>query len=298
MAETSELVTLRQGDYELELCPKGGGCITAFRYRGLDVMRSATKGYWLNFEPRCAGSFPLVPYSNRIADGRFTYDNRTYRLPINMPPEPHAIHGDGWHGAWTVETESASEAILVFEPKEAAIAHRSRQLFKLDDEGLTVMLELTNSGLHPLPFGFGHHPYFPRTDGMSLKATVSGVWLPDERNIPKDKIDLPPDWDFNRQKRLAALDLDNCFAGFEGKAAMHWPETGLSLVINADPIFGHLVVFVPPGEDFVCVEPVSHVTNGIHQLINGRDDTGLRVLQPSETLRGRMSFSATLGTLA
>ena len=75
---------------------------------------------------------------------------------------------------------------------------------------------------------------------------------------------------------------------------MHWPETSLSLTIDADPVFGHLVVFVPPGEDFVCVEPVSNVTNGIHQLTDGRDDTGLVVLEPSETLKGSMRFSATL----
>ncbi len=294
MAETSDRLTLTQGDHELELCPKGGGCITAFRYRGLDVMRCATEDYWPKFEPRESGSFPLVPYSNRIADGRFTYDDRTYRLPINMPPEPHAIHGDGWQGAWTVEAVGSSEAALVFEPEDAPISHRSRQLFKLDDKGLTATLELANTGAHALPFGMGHHPYFPRSEGLTLEAAVSGVWLPDERNIPKDKIALPEDWDFNHPKRLAALELDNCFTGFAGKATMNWPETGLSLAIDAEPIFGYLVVFVPPGEDFVCVEPVSNVTNGIHQLIAGRDDTGLKVLQPAETLKGSMRFSVTL----
>ena len=218
MAARPDVVSIEHGPYSLELCPTLGGCITAFRYKGIDLMRPATEGYWTTCEPRAAASFPLVPYSNRIADGRFTYDGRTYELPLNMPPEPHAIHGDGWQGAWTVEVREPAEVALVFEPEDAPIPHRSRQLFKLDDGGLTATLELTNTGAHALPFGFGHHPYFPRSDGLTLEATVSGVWLPDERNIPKDQVALPSDWDFNQPKRLAALKLDNCFTGFAGKS--------------------------------------------------------------------------------
>lgn len=294
MASTNDVLTLRNGDYELELCPKGGGCITAFRYRGIDVMRPATEDYWQGLEPRQAGSFPLVPYSNRIADGRFTYESHTYQLPINMPPEPHAIHGDGWQAAWAVEASTPTEATLVYETENAPIAHKSRQLFALREDGLTAALELTNTGPHRLPFGFGHHPYFPKSEGLTLKAAVDDVWLPDERKLPEEKISVPEIWDFNSPKNLAALELDNCFTGFGGKAEMHWPESGLSLSIEADRIFGHLVVFVPPGEGFVCVEPVSNVTNGIHQLIAGRNDTGLKVLEPGTMLEASMRFSATV----
>lgn len=294
MPTISDITTLRHHDYELELCPVGGGSITAFRYHGLDVMRQATENYWIGYDPREAASFPLVPYSNRIADGRFSYDGRTYQLPLNMPPEPHAIHGDGWQGRWTIDSANSSTVILTFEPEGAPIIYRSRQVFRLDDRGLTVTLEVTNTGPHALPFGFGHHPYFPRSEGLTLEAAVSGVWTLDDRKIPKDRISLPDAWNFNQSKGLAALELDHCFTGFSGSATMHWPENNLTLAIATDPVFSHLVVFVPPGKDFVCVEPVSNVTDGVHQLVAGRVDTGLRVLQPKETLKGSMSFSATL----
>ncbi|MEZ5932713.1 MAG: aldose 1-epimerase [Alphaproteobacteria bacterium] len=293
MAE-GKVIRLEAGDYALELCPEGGGCITAFRYRGLDVMRTATDAYWKDFQPREAASFPLVPFSNRIADGRFTYGGRDYELPLNIPPEPHSIHGDGWLASWTVEAHTSSRAILLHEPEDAPIPHRSRQIFELDDNGLTATLEITNTGEHALPFGCGHHPYFPRTEGLTLQAEVSEVWLPDERKLPKDKVALPEDWDLNRPIRLASLDLDHCFTGFGGKAVMRWPESGLELTIKTDPVFGHLVVYVPPGRSFVCVEPVSNVTDGVHQLQDGRDDTGLKVLEPGARLDGKMRFSAAL----
>jgi len=285
------VIKLEAGDYVLELCPAGGGCITAFRYKNIDVMRPASQAYWDKLEPREAGSFPLVPYSNRIADGRFTYEGQDFQLPINMPPQPHAIHGDGWQAPWTIEVQKPASAVLLFEPKDAPIPHRSRQHLTLDEDGLTASLELTNTGDSALPFGIGHHPYFPRTGGLTLQAEVGAVWIPDERELPKDKIAVPDAWDFMTPKRLAPLNLDNCFTGFGGKAVMVWPETGLTLNIEADPVFGHLVVFVPPGEDFVCVEPVSNVTNAIHQLLDGRDDTGLKRLQPGEIVSGSIRFS-------
>ncbi|NJO37523.1 MAG: aldose 1-epimerase [Rhizobiales bacterium] len=289
-----KVMRLEAGDYQLELCPEGGGCITALRYQGLDVMRPATKAYWDGFQPRESASFPLVPFSNRIADGRFTYGGRDYQLPINMPPEPHAIHGDGWLAAWTVELRDACRAILMHEPEDAPIPYRARQIFDLDDAGLTATLEITNTGGHALPFGFGHHPYFPRTEGLTLQAAVAEVWLPDERKLPQDKVALPEEWDLNAATRLAPLDLDHCFTGFGGRAVMHWPESGLELAIETDPVFGHLVVYVPPGRSFVCVEPVSHVTDGVHQLLAGRVDTGLVVLEPGARLDGKMRFSASV----
>ena len=32
------------------------------------------------------------------------------------------------------------------------------------------------------------------------------------------------------------------------------------------PLFGHLIVYTPPGEDFFCVEPVSHMTDAINRM--------------------------------
>jgi len=43
---------------------------------------------------------------------------------------------------------------------------------------------------------------------------------------------------------------------------------------------------------YLCVEPVTHVANAVNLANAGHDDTGLEVLQPGETLRGSMRFSA------
>jgi aldose 1-epimerase len=49
-------------------------------------------------------------------------------------------------------------------------------------------------------------------------------------------------------------------------------------------------VLVPPDVDWFCVEPVSHATNAVNL---GRDDAGLVVLDPGQTLAGTMDIGAT-----
>ncbi|MGI9507619.1 MAG: aldose 1-epimerase, partial [Geminicoccaceae bacterium] len=86
--------------------------------------------------------------------------------------------------------------------------------------------------------------------------------------------------------------LDHDFTGGEVAAVLHWPSSGMRLLIDADPIFRHVVVFVPPERNYLCVEPVTHVANAVNLANAGYDNTGLRVLQPGETLCGSMRFSA------
>jgi aldose 1-epimerase len=286
------VVRLQRGGVELVLCPHIGGAITGFRWRGRDVLRPAGAACLNGGDPLCASSFPLVPFSNRIADGRFAFQGRVYQLARNLRPEPHAIHGDGWQSPWLVEQASAGRAELSFRHAVTGtpLDYRARQIFALHEDGLEIALELTNAGASPMPAGIGQHPYLIRTGGVTLRARLDHVWLPDERMIPQQRVPLPAAWDFADGLRLASLDLDHCFGGWDGRAELHWPELDLTLVIEAGPIFRHLVIYVPPGQDFFCIEPVSHVNDGFNMLERGVEGTGVRVLAPGQTLEGAVRF--------
>ncbi|MGI9416496.1 MAG: aldose 1-epimerase [Geminicoccaceae bacterium] len=295
MAARPDIVSIESGAYRLELCPTLGGCITAFRFHDIDLMRPATEEYWATGEPRASASFPLVPFSNRIADGCAEFGGRSYRFPINMPPEPHTIHGDGWTSVWTIESAEPARVVLSHAPDDTPFAYAARQIFELGEDGLEASLELTNPSDEKIPAGFGHHPYFPRTDDLTLEMPLSEVWLPDDRKLPAQKVSLPDAWDFRSPKRLAPLtELDHDFTGGEVTAMLRWPSQGVRLEIRTDPIFRHMVVFVPPARDYVCVEPVTHVANAVNMMASGDADTGLAVLEPGETLSGAMRFRAHL----
>ena len=56
---------------------------------GVDLLRRAPDGA---DDPLAMASFPLVPYANRIAQGRFAFDGADHQLPRNFGDHPHSIH--------------------------------------------------------------------------------------------------------------------------------------------------------------------------------------------------------------
>jgi aldose 1-epimerase len=237
-AEPGELLELRQGALELDLCPHLGGTITSFRHRNRDVMRPAAAALLRDGNMRDAACFPLVPFSGRIADARSRFRGQEYPLEPNFPPEPHAIHGQGWQNPWEVAHagEHFAELRLEHEAPGTPLHYRATQRFTLADAALEVEIGVVNTGEEPMPAGIGLHPYFIRTAGVALQARLDHVWLADERNIPRERVPMPETWDFSGSPRIAGLELDNIFGGWDGKATLIWPETALRLTIEAEPV--------------------------------------------------------------
>jgi len=89
-------------------------------------------------------------------------------------------------------------------------------------------------------------------------------------------------------RELGEPRLDNCFTDWDGTARIAYVQERIALSIEADPLFGHLVVYVPTGRDFFAVEPVSHMNDAI-----SRPDPacyGLKVLQPGGRLTAQVRF--------
>ena len=49
-----------------------------------------------------AACYPLVPFSNRIANGRLVFDGQAFKLEPNWPGVRHPMHGEGWARSWDV----------------------------------------------------------------------------------------------------------------------------------------------------------------------------------------------------
>ena len=291
-------VKITDGRGEAQIAPQGG-CLTAFRWPSaagpVDWLRpAAASGQVAPVDSAC---FPLVPYSNRIRDGRFAFEGRDYHLARNFGASPHSIHGHGWQAPWHIAAQEEDRVTLVF-THEAVYTHeaadwpspyRAEQRFSLSEGVLTIDLGVTNTGPRAMPIGLGLHPYFPRTPRCRLTAAVEGMWKTDAEVMPTTLIKA----DLSGGLEPEASALDNCFTGFAGEAVIDWPERHARLTITADPALSFLVVFTPPGEDFFCVEPVTHSTDAVN-LAGDRGDTGLKILQPGETFAASIRFAPQL----
>ncbi len=300
------MLTLCRDRYEVDLCPEIGGSIAGFRSRvdgrPMDWLRPAGPAALERGDSRDSACFPLVPYSNRIRDGCFTFEGREIRLPRNFGGHPHSIHGHGWQAPWQVAEVTPDTAVLAYRHRAGdwPFHYEARQHFRLDGEGLIVTLELVNRSEGAMPAGLGLHPYFPRTPETRVLAEVSEIWRTDGEVMPLARVRPEGARDPARGVFADRVALDNVYTGWDGRATIEWPERGAKLEMTAfEPAsqgpLGFLVLFTPPGEDFLCVEPVSHCTDAFNMAAAGAADTGMRVLAPGERFEVRVTFTPVIG---
>lgn len=272
------------GNDEAILLPDLGGRIAAWRTLGPRTQRD-----WLqpmpqdgppDLAPRRGGCYPLVPYSNRVADGRFVWEGREHRLPPCPLTPPHALHGTGWMSPWTVEDADAASAVLEHRWSGGADwpwPFTARQTITLEADALRIGLSIRNDADAAQPVGLGLHPFFPDRAGARLTFGAESIWRRREDKIPVEAGPVPTSMDF-RDGRVVPFGLDELFSGWTGRAHIDWPDGWLE--IAADGGLSHAVLFAPEGLSFFCFEPVGHPTNAVNMARR----PGLRTLEPGETL--------------
>ena len=289
MEKQGDLV-LRSGAAKLVLTPREGGAVRSLTWEGVPILRTAVEGP----DVRSLAAFPLVPFSGRISEGRFRVNGEAVTLTPNMPPEPHAIHGQGWQRGWEVSLRDAARAELVLrhDPGNWPWAYEARQSFVLSEQGLTVTLSLTHlartdSVDAPMPAGLGWHPYFPLA-GAEVYADTTHVWAGPPGEPACDRVAVTGNYDLRPSRRAEGLGLDHAFAVASPVQTIRYPDRRITL--RSSDLFGHLIVFTPPGEDYLCVEPVSHAPDAVN-LEQGDEVTGLRWLAPGERLEGEITLA-------
>jgi len=247
-----DFLTLRHRSFQLALAPEQGGAVRAFAWGERQILRPTPESAGDDpFEMAC---FPMVPYVNRIAHGRFEFAGRTVQLERNWSADPHPIHGQAWRRPWSIATATPSTAVLSFDggADEWPWRYRCEQRFVLDDEGLSIELGLENLGVTPMPAMLGLHPYFPDKAHARMSARLPRVWRTDAGSLPVEQVETSPEWAFEPRRPVGATNLDHCFAGWDGLAVLEWPDRRLTLRAVRCSC---LQVYAPAGRDFFCIEP-------------------------------------------
>ena len=230
----------------------------------------------------------MVPWVNRVAEGRFIWEGERVELDAGAPHAERALHGIGWHRAWEVVDQSADELVVEDRCDGRSgwpFRYTALRRFCLSGDAVRVELTVQNTGAGPMPACGGFHPFFP-AQGGAIRANVSGAWLCDERKIPStwrtgyacDRLadGLP----------VGDMELDHCFTDWDGRADLIWPSHTVRL--EGSPGLGRLQIYTPSTGGFFCVEPQSAMPDALNRL---PDESGLAVLQPGETLEMWMRLS-------
>lgn len=246
----------------------------------------------------------LFPFPNRIRDGAFTFQEKSYTIPTNKGG--NAIHGFAIDVPWDVVEHKATPNAAVVEGRFQLSVHAPQHLdhwptdavlyvrYELADRTLTMTTTVSNPTAQDLPYGFGIHPYFrlPFPPGGDLERTriilpASRYW-PLKDFLPTGEVsEISDRLDFRKGKAIRGLMLDDVLTGLE-----HLDGEGVCRLIDLqkeaefqlafDPSFRELVVYTPPGkEDVIAIEPYTQATDAVNLAARGIA-AGLRVLGHGE----------------
>jgi aldose 1-epimerase len=199
----------------------------------------------------------LIPWPNRIQDGRYEFDGRSHQLPLDDVEEQDAIHGLVRWAAWTVGEREPHRVVMehVLHPRPGYPFSLALKVeYRLSGAGLRVRVTATNLGVDPCPYGSGAHPYLTlgtsAVDSAVLCVPARTVLRSDERGIP---IDAGPvegtEFDFRRPRRIGETKLDHAFTDLERdddgvvRVELRDPDGGSALTLWADESHAYLMVF-------------------------------------------------------
>jgi aldose 1-epimerase len=285
----ADLLTIKNEQGTAVFAPAAGAGLRSLRAgSGADAIQLLTGGdgeHDAGEHPSGGGCFIMAPWPNRIRDGVFEHEGRSYFVPENAPP--HAIHGTVNELPFDIVEQTAASVTLRsglgdLWPFEGSITLRA----ELDGASLVQEITIASEG-ETFPAGFGWHPWFRRNLGggdVSVAAPVTNMWILDEAMTPTgERVPLHDEFDLRERMTPEIGSLDDCFRIQPGEATtLDWPEA--SLRIQSSPNLAHLQVYTP--SDSICVEPQTAAVNAFQLAARGIDGTGVAIVSPDRSLIG------------
>ncbi|MBX9421392.1 gluconokinase, GntK/IdnK-type [Streptomyces lateritius] len=269
----------------------------------------ALSAYAVDGRPLLDGSSPgsavtggrgqlLVPWPNRVRDGRYDFGGRSLQLPLTEVEKSTAIHGllrwTLWEPLARADDAVTLGTTLCPQPGYPFLLD-VRVAYRLGPEGLGVAVHTTCTGTEPAPYGVGQHPYLTvgtdLVDSAVLTVPARYVLRTDERGLPTGRrpVDGGP-YDFRAARPIGDRRLDTAFTGLDrgpdGRAVVRLAHPsglrGVDLWLGE----GTRCVQVYTGDTLaeperrrrgVAVEPMSCPPDAF------RSGTDLVVLEPGET---------------
>lgn len=300
MAKTIEL---RAGQARLRLLPDAGARVASLcleRPWGgvVEVLHPYPEDSFDPIRWAKGGIYPLMPYSNRIANACVLVNGESVHLAPHPDAAPHSLHGNAQAQAWRLKSHTESSAVLALDsPPSPAWPWRyaGRIECTLQAGELRMRIELRNLDTRNMPGGIGLHPYFRHRSDARLGYRASTFWPTTPEFLP-----LAPRAPLADEKHAPARPLPDggltrYISEWDGQLDLDLPHgdaagAGARLRIQADPVFSHLVVHRPDNGAYLCVEPVSHVADSFNLAARGVAGTGARLLAPGESMGGEVLF--------
>jgi aldose 1-epimerase len=252
VAPSGEQFSLALDEHSATVVEVGGG-VRTYTVDGHDVLDPYPLG------AICDGAHgtPLIPWPNRLDEGRYRFDGQELQLPLTEPERRNAIHGLLRWRAWRAIERSPERVVMgirLHPMPGYPFALDARVAYELDGAGLVVTTEAINVGAQACPFGTGQHPYLSAggalVDECALQLTGNTrITTDEERKLPvaREPVAGSP-YDFRSARLIGELEIDVAYADLTRDAQglawarLHAPD-GASRELWVDERYGYIEIY-------------------------------------------------------
>lgn len=309
--ENEQAIYIKHGQYSAILLPGIGGNLISFRddERDYRFIREPEGADWEAFvqTPMLHGIPVLFP-PNRYDGGKFEFDGRTYKFPINEEKTGNHIHGFVYRSKWEVvsygstEQESSVTVKLRFDEQNPDFAYFPHtftlsQTFSLSAKGLSMRFEAVNESAEAMPFMLGFHTSVnaPFATGSSVQDLETGIsigkrWELNDRMLPTERahpLSKGEDLLSKGEGDPYFESLDNHYTAETGKdnrnaMTIYDHRVNVRFVYEAGDAYKHWMVYnAAANGKFFCPEPQTGMVNAPNVNLP-TEQTGLIRLEPGQ----------------
>jgi aldose 1-epimerase len=292
VAPSGEQFEIRRGDQHAVVVEVGGGLRT---YSVGE--REVLDGYDVSAACDGARCQTLVPWPNRVQDGKWTWQGSPQQLALTEPEQHNAIHGLVRWMSWSVvarEDASVTVACRSYPQPGYPFTIEVSNAWSLADDGISVTTTIRNEGDAPAPVAAGFHPYITvggSIDGALLTLPGATRLLTGNQQIPTGREAVAGTaYDFLEPRPLGDLQIDHTYTDLrrdaDGRCRLRLAQAsgGEQVTVWVDAAYPFIEVFtgdalpdptrrrqglgvepmsVPPnamvtGESVVTLEPGKH----------------------------------------
>jgi aldose 1-epimerase len=212
---SGEQFAISAGDQRATIVELGGG-LREYEVDGRPVIEP----YPADAMRDGAHGAPLIPWPNRLGDGRYTFDGTDYQVPLSEPEKHNAIHGFLLWRSWDAIEREADRVVMaaLLYPREGyPFTLYVRVAYQLGADGLTVTTTAENVGDRACPYGLGQHPYLSPGTGLidDCRLQLAGrtrICTDAERQLPAGREPVRDTaYDFLVPRRLGRTRIDYAF---------------------------------------------------------------------------------------
>lgn len=222
----------------------------------------------------------LFPFASRIENGKYTFNNKEYKLDCN-DSNKNALHGLVYNKTFKVvevlETPNFSSVTINYKEKQKIngfpFKYSIALTYTLYKNEITLSVIIKNIDNTSFPFTLGWHPYFISDNlSRSILKFKSDQKIKFNKNLITQKV---IEEKTKKEFKIENKQLDDCFILSTDSVEFITPNYQIEITTNQ--LENYLQLYTPKDLPLIAIEPMTGISNSFNNKI------GLQTLEPNQS---------------